>query len=307
MEQTKPNQPQSSEDISYILMPQKLGHPVAPPAAAPKVPTVRSKKKKLTYLIAGIVVLVALAGVGYYIFAKQKSEPQKTLPEEALLPKTWLLKYFNKESCDEASVCGDNADPDKDGLSNYDEFKKTRTSLTNPDTDEDGLADGDEYNIYQTDPTDKYTDKRSIALQNNYSDGHQIKNGYDPKTPGLRFTESRNKQIESDTSKFGLHEPTISALIATGSNSTSTESKSVTVFIRDSGFDPDNLTININDSVVWLSRDNAKHKLVSSDLPDLVSAELEMNQTFSFKFDKAGTFEYHDEHTTSLKGTITVK
>lgn len=171
------------------------------------------RNKKIVYIIAGLVVLVALTGVGYYIFAKKKSEPKQT-QTESKLPKTWLLKYFNTETCEDQNYCGDDADPDKDGLSNYDEFKKSRTSLNTTDTDSDGLADGDEYNIYKTDPTDKFTDKRSVALENNYTDGHQIKNGYDPLTPGLRFTETRLKQIEDDIAKYSLHEPSISTLKA---------------------------------------------------------------------------------------------
>ena len=133
------------------------------------------------------------------------------------LPKVWLMQYFSSEICNDQNTCGDEADPDHDGLTNYNEFK-ANTMPTSPDTDSDGLADGDEINIYKTDPTLQYTDPREIVSENDWTDGFQIKGGYDPLTPGLKFTDSRKQQIEADTLKFPLHEPTISSLGQTQSS-----------------------------------------------------------------------------------------
>lgn len=74
------------------------------------------------------------------------------------------------------------------------------------------LADGDELNIYKTEPTLKYTDRRDIVSKNDWFDGYQVKNKFDPLTPGIAFTEARNEQISQAIAAMGLHEPSISYL-----------------------------------------------------------------------------------------------
>ena len=195
------------EDFSFIVMPQGNGKPDYKPPKTPEVsePKLRpSSKKWVKYLIAGIVAIIALGAVGYFILNSNEPGNKQTETASSKLPKTWLTKYFNVEICDNKDVCGDEADFDKDGLTNYEEFKHG-TDLVKIDTDNDGLADGDELNIYKTDPTDTFTDKRTVARELNYTDGHQIKNGYDPLTPGLKLTETRIQQIADDTAKYGLH------------------------------------------------------------------------------------------------------
>ncbi|MBI4363314.1 MAG: hypothetical protein HY545_00495 [Candidatus Doudnabacteria bacterium] len=191
------------EDLSYLVMPQanrKLDYPAQVSKTSHQSLT---NRKWLIYIIAGLVILAAAGGVVYYIWS-QKANNDRPAETVSKLPKIWLVKYFNVEACDNQEVCGDDADFDKDGLTNYEEFK-AGTDLVKSDTDGDELADGDELNIYKTDPTDKFTDKRTIAQELNYTDGHQIKNGYDPLTPGLKLTETRIQQIADDTAKYGLH------------------------------------------------------------------------------------------------------
>ncbi len=169
---------------------------------------------KLPFIIIGIVVLLGLGLLAYFFIGSKKSntnQPQQTQQPTTKLPKVWLSQYFGKDTCDDVSNCGDDADPDKDGLKNYDEFK-AGTNPIKADTDEDGLADGDEVNIYKTEPTLRYTDRRDVVASNNWTDGIQIKGGYDPLTPGLKFTDTRNQQIANDIVKFSLHEPTITTL-----------------------------------------------------------------------------------------------
>ncbi|MBX4187198.1 MAG: thrombospondin type 3 repeat-containing protein [Candidatus Doudnabacteria bacterium] len=144
----------------------------------------------------------------------KKTDTANVQQQASKLPKVWLNQYFNTQTCQDTNTCGDAADPDNDGLKNYDEFK-AGTNPLNPDSDTDGLADGDEVNIYKTEPTLKYTDRREIVSQNNWLDGFQIKNSYDPLTPAIKFTETRKKQISDDTAKFQLHEPSITTTKST--------------------------------------------------------------------------------------------
>jgi len=54
----------------------------------------------------------------------------------------WKKDNFKTDNCPD-QICGGNADPDKDGLSNNDEFRYG-TDPMNPDTDHDGKTDGEE-------------------------------------------------------------------------------------------------------------------------------------------------------------------
>ena len=224
----------SEEEHLYQVMPQHSGKyeaiqqpaapkpaPVAPVNSASQAPNPQPQtqqspppadqsplKSKAAYIIVGLIVLVVLGALVYFMIGGKK---QEEAPAQQL-PKAWLLKYFNMEVCDDVARCGDEADPDNDGLTNYEEFKKSGTSLTNADSDGDGLADGDEVNVYNTESMDKYTDKRPFVIENNLTDGHQVKNGYDPLTPGLKFTETRLSKIEEAIDQYGLHEPTITTI-----------------------------------------------------------------------------------------------
>jgi hypothetical protein len=56
---------------------------------------------------------------------------------------TWQQYYFSVPNCQNEKICGGNADPDNDGLTNNDEYR-FGTNPLNPDTDRDGMVDGEE-------------------------------------------------------------------------------------------------------------------------------------------------------------------
>ncbi len=218
------NLPTGHSDLSFQVMPQgsssaamspNSGTPSAPkPPGTPSLggnlpPEHRSGVSRLPYIIIAIAVLAALGALAYFLLGSGKTE--EPAPEQSKLPKAWMTLYFNTEVCSDQNVCGDDADPDNDGLKNFEEFKEGGNPI-NPDTDSDGLADGDEVNVYLTDPALKYTDRRDIVSQNDWSDGFQIKNGFDPLNPGFKFTDQRTAKISENSEKFGLHEPTITTL-----------------------------------------------------------------------------------------------
>jgi hypothetical protein len=237
---TPGNLPVEAPDISFQVMPQE-GMQYAPPKPAPLMPVGQPMKpgsmpplspphvptggnlpqepepsiwhNKWIYIIFGAVIVLALAASLYFLVGSKKTDTtaDSTQTVTTKLPKVWLSQYFGSETCVDETICGDTADTDKDGLNNYDEFK-AGTNPTTMDTDNDGLADGDEVNIYKTDPTLKYTDRRDVVAQNNWTDGFQVKGGYDPLTPGFKFTDERKTQIATDTTNHTLHEPTITTL-----------------------------------------------------------------------------------------------
>jgi hypothetical protein len=60
------------------------------------------------------------------------------------LPDSWQLKYFGESDCRDQNVCGPDADPDGDGLTNRQEYSQ-QTDPKKADTDGDGYSDYQEY------------------------------------------------------------------------------------------------------------------------------------------------------------------
>lgn len=77
--------------------------------------------------------------------------------------------------------------------------------------------------------------------------------------------------------------------------------------IVDFGFDPQTVTIAAGTTVTWTNTGNATHTATSTSGNVFDSKTLRNGQTFSFKFDQAGTFAYRCEIHPSMTGTITVQ
>lgn len=95
------------------------GSPIPPTSASSFGEPSTGGSRKWVYLIIGVIVLAALGAAAYYLLGSKKTEqPVAT----SRLSKAWLNKYFNVDACADQNTCGETADPDKDGLNNYDEF-----------------------------------------------------------------------------------------------------------------------------------------------------------------------------------------
>jgi len=89
------------------------------------------------------------------------------------------------------------------------------------------------------------------------------------------------------------------------------------VTIQDYAFSPQTLTVKVGDTVTWVNKDAAPHTVtaVGSSALDatptgLFDAQLSEGQTFSFTFDKAGTYEYEctiHKSMQSMHATVVVK
>lgn len=103
-------------------------------------------------------------------------------------------------------------------------------------------------------------------------------------------------------------------------NSFATDSK-VTVAISQAkvaispkGFVPQILNVNKGTQVTWTNNDNRVHQLYSdphpihTSLSEFNSVRLKQNDTYSFTFEKMGTYTYHDElNPLKIQGKIVVQ
>jgi len=89
--------------------------------------------------------------------------------------------------------------------------------------------------------------------------------------------------------------------------------KTVVVNIAGFAFSPAVVKIKVGDTVKWINDDSAPHQVASNphpvhtDLPGLESDVLSKGGSYSFTFDKAGTWGYHCHIHPMMTGTVVVE
>src|SRR3989344_1291061 len=169
--------------------------------------------KRIVIILLAVIILGVGGYFGFIFFLKdnnvvdlENNQPVDT-DEQPELPVAWLESNF-ESNCD-PTVCGANADPDGDSLSNFEELN----SLTNPneyDTDYDGIADADEIKVYNTEPRMADTDG------DGFEDGIEIRNGFSPNSASSQKASVLELQIfDENIVKYGLAHSTKRFLEAT--------------------------------------------------------------------------------------------
>ena len=75
----------------------------------------------------------------------------------------------------------------------------------------------------------------------------------------------------------------------------------------DMKFDPEDLTINVGDTVNWTNNDGIEHTATSTDGPaSFDSGNIAAGDSWSFTFTEAGTYNYKCEYHGSMNASITV-
>ena len=95
---------------------------------------------------------------------------------------------------------------------------------------------------------------------------------------------------------FGVH----AALAAAAPDS------STIVMAKDFMFAPTSITVSAGSTVTWTNRDDEPHTVVSEG-GLFRSAALDTNESFSFRFDKPGTYRYACSIHPRMVGTIVVQ
>jgi plastocyanin len=79
----------------------------------------------------------------------------------------------------------------------------------------------------------------------------------------------------------------------------------VPIALQSIAFLPDRVTIQVGQTVVWTNEDPTEHDVVA-DNGDFKSKVLGKGDSYSFAFEKAGTFPYHCSLNEGMTGTIIV-
>jgi len=77
------------------------------------------------------------------------------------------------------------------------------------------------------------------------------------------------------------------------------------VTIRDMSFQPAEIEVRVGDAVTWTNRDDRDHTVVAAD-GLFNSNNLSSGATFTFRFDKPGTFAYACSYHPRMRGRVRV-
>jgi len=79
------------------------------------------------------------------------------------------------------------------------------------------------------------------------------------------------------------------------------------VWMQNTAFNPATITVAVNTTITWTNKDVMNHT-VNSDTGSVLNSNGNINGggTFSHKFTAAGTFPYHCNIHTGMKGTVIV-
>lgn len=96
------------------------------------------------------------------------------------------------------------------------------------------------------------------------------------------------------------------AVMPTGSSAADNAEAPSIVLARDFMFAPVSLTVPAGSTVTWTNKDDEPHTVVS-DSGSFRSGALDTGESFSFKFDKPGTYRYACSIHPRMVGTIVVQ
>jgi plastocyanin len=83
------------------------------------------------------------------------------------------------------------------------------------------------------------------------------------------------------------------------------QGKTTTVSIKNFAFNPPNATVSAGTTVTWVNNDQTAHTVTAND-GAFDSGTLQPGKSYSFKFDKAGTYAYHCNIHPDMTATVTV-
>jgi plastocyanin len=113
---------------------------------------------------------------------------------------------------------------------------------------------------------------------------------------------SNNSQTSSNNSQPSSNNKS-------ASNNSSSQPAAGTINIKDMMFTPSQISVAVGGTVTWTNNDTTAHTVVDdlSNVDGPNSGDIAPGQSYSFKFTKAGSYQYHCSIHPSMRGTIVVK
>ncbi|HSY07693.1 MAG TPA: cupredoxin family copper-binding protein [Steroidobacteraceae bacterium] len=99
---------------------------------------------------------------------------------------------------------------------------------------------------------------------------------------------------------------TLLCAVATFSSSTAATQDPPRIVVKDFMFAPNSLTVKAGVTVTWTNMDDEPHTVVS-DTGMFRSGAMDTNESFTFKFDKPGTYRFTCSIHPRMVGTIVVE
>lgn len=118
---------------------------------------------------------------------------------------------------------------------------------------------------------------------------------------GIYFLQNKNSNYSSTPSS--TYDETSKTKTSAGTPAPVINKVVHNVSIVGFAFVPSSITVRKGDTIVWTNKDSAPHTVTGGDLK---SASLGQNQTYSFAYDRTGTFNYYCSLHPNMKGTVTV-
>lgn len=118
----------------------------------------------------------------------------------------------------------------------------------------------------------------------------------------MRKSDNTKGQYSSNSSSMNMPADQMK------STPNSTASNQNTVTIKDFAFNPGTITVKAGTKVTWTNEDSVSHTVTadspSSDAP--ASGNIAKGESYSFTFNKAGTYAYHCTPHPYMKATVVV-
>jgi plastocyanin len=120
------------------------------------------------------------------------------------------------------------------------------------------------------------------------------------------MTPSPYRSLSLGSSKLLLYSIAMMGLLTVCGPSTADPTDPTKIVIKDFNFAPTPLTVKVGSTVTWTNTDDEPHTAVS-DTGLFKSGGMDTNESFSFKFDKPGTYHYTCSIHPRMVGTIIVQ
>jgi plastocyanin len=94
-----------------------------------------------------------------------------------------------------------------------------------------------------------------------------------------------------------------------GGGQSTTQTSGNTVILKNTSFQPQQITISTGGELTWMNQDSVNHTIVGDNTgpgDDFQSGVLQPGEEFSFIFDQPGTYPYHCSIHPNMKGTVIV-